>query len=506
MRHARRPAAGRALWAAAVGVLASVRLATGQCPDGTPPPCRAQAAQPPARSIAVLTFENLTRDTSAQYLAEGLPDQILTRLGAVERLTVVSRTVVRRLRNADQLSVQQIGRAVNAAYLVNGTVRAAGGRVRVSVEALRSASGEAIWSQTFDRAADSLLGIEETVATEVAAGVAGRLSPQERRALGSRVTTNSRAYEQFLRGNVLLIRRSTGTLRDAITAYRAAATADPSFADAWGRLAYAYALCWGWECRNDMDSLLVLSREAVDRALRLDPRSSDGWMGRAYMLAIGYMAARRFPDDTLLASLAAFRRAVELDPRNDEAWHQYGHVVAYVSDSASLDALRRALTLDPARAVTYQGLSFTYYLMGRIDRALATIDSAVALEPDGPLRYWRVLYRVAAGDTAGAVVDARATPGLWTGPPALAAFARDTAAIAAMDARAARPGCDPESAVYLAWAGRHEQAVPHVLACGASLWTRRWLRLPALAPLASDPRVQALRAGSDSILARAGWR
>src|SRR5512142_2508256 len=95
--------------------------ALAQCPDGTPPPCT-QAAAPPARSIAVLTFENVTRDTSAQYLAEGLADQIFTRLGSVSRLTMISRTAVRRLRSPEQLSVQQLGRALNAAYLLSGSV------------------------------------------------------------------------------------------------------------------------------------------------------------------------------------------------------------------------------------------------------------------------------------------------------------------------------------------------------------------------------------------------
>jgi TolB-like protein len=496
----------RALCLAALGVLASWRPAPAQCPDGTPPPCRSPAAPPPARSVAVLTFENVSRDTAAQYLAEGLPDQILTRLRGVERLILISRTAVRRLRDPERLSIQQIGRALNAAFLVNGTVRAAGGRVRVSVEALRSASGEAIWAQTFDRAADSLLGIEEAVATEVAAGVAGRLSPQERRGLVSRRTGSSRAYEQFLRGNVLLVRRTIAAFRDAITAYQAATRADPGFADAYGRLGYAYALCWAWECRSDLDSLPGFSRRAADRALQLDPRSSDGWMGRAYALAVGYMFGPDPSDDSLLASLAAFRRSVALDPRNDEAWHQYGHVLTFVSDSASLDALRRALELDPSRPVTYQGLSFTYYLSGRADLALAAIDSAVALDPDGPLRYWRVLYRITLGDTAGALADARATPTQWTGPPALAAFGRDSASVAAMEAAAARPGCAPGAALYLVWTGRRAPAAEHLLACGPSLWTRRWLRLPTLAPLASDPRIQALRDASDGILARAQWR
>ena len=483
-----------------------------QCPDGTPPPCAGAAAiaHPAPNSIAVLTFENTTRDTSAQYLAEGLADQICTRLGGIARLTLISRTAVRRLRSPEQLSVQQLGRMLNAAYLVNGSIRAAGGRVRVNVEAVRATTGEAVWSDAYDRASDALIGLEEAIAAEVAAGVAGRLSPQERRALGSRVTANSGAYEQFLRGNVLLARRSPAAIRDAIGAYQAATADDQGFADAFGRLAYAYALCRLWPCRSDLDSLLDLSRQASTRALHLNPRSSDGWMGRAYLLAQWSVDARVGSDDSLLASLAAFRRAVELNPRNDEAWHQYGVTLSVVSDSASLDALRRALALDPARAITYQVLSMVYYVMGSNDRALATIDSAVTLNPDGPFRAMREAYRLTGGDTAGAVTDARLTPSLVWSPAVLAVFAHDSGAVRTMEATALQSTCaGAASAVnrlYLLWTGRREQAVQHFVACAPSLWTRFWLRFPVYAPLADDPRIQALRAETERILARARWR
>ena len=509
--HGRTVAAARLLFLCVCCVCASVRVAFGQCPDGTPPPCAAAAlARPAPNSIAVLTFENITRDTSAQYLAEGLSDQILARLGGVARVTVVSRTVVRRLRSPEQLSVQQIGRALNAAYLVNGTVRAAGGRVRVQVEALRARSGEAIWSQTFDRAADSLVGIEEAVATEVVAGVAGRLSPQEQRALGSRVTASSRAYEQFLRGNVLLARRTPASLEGAAAAYRAATEADSGLVDAYARLAYAYALMENWTpgSRRDTDSLERLSRIAATRALRLNPRSSDGWMGRAYLLATFYADAGEAGDDTLLTSLAAFRRALELNPRNDEAWHQYGSILRLVSDSASIDALRRALALDPGRAVTYLDLAWNYYLMGRTDRAFTTVDSAVALDPDGPFRTLRVLVRLTAGDTAGAVADARLMPGFRYNPAVLAVFAHDSAAMRAMEGKVLQPPCRSRDALpmYLLWTGRREQVVGQLLACGPSLNVRWILRNPVYAPLADDPRIQALRAETERILARTRWR
>jgi TolB-like protein len=455
--------------------------------------------------VAVLTFENTTRDTSAQYLAEGLADQIATRLGGVARLTIISRTAVRRLRSPEQQSVQQLGRSLNAAFLVSGAIRAASGRVRVNVEAVRAATGEAVWSDAFDRAGDDLIGIEEAIATEVAAGVAGRLSPQERRALGNRVTENSRAYVQYLRGNVLMAQRSPASERNAIAAYEAATEADPDFADAYGRLGYAYSICLIQACRSDVDSLLVLSRQASTRALRLNPRSSDAWMGRGGMLAQWSVGGREGAADTLVAALTALRRAVELNPRNDEAWHRYGAGLRYVSDSASLDALRRALALDPARAVTYHDLAWTYYVMGRPDRALATIDSAVALDPEGPLRGWRAVFRLTAGDTAGAVAEARLTPGS-VGQAVLAVFAHDSAAVRAMEASAAQPVWDGVTVMYLVWTGRREEAVQRFLERGPSLSARFALRWPVYAPLADDPRIQALRAETERILARARWR
>jgi TolB-like protein len=477
----------------------------GQCPDGTPPPCAVPAARPAPNSIAVLTFENITRDTSARYLAEGLADQIATRLGGVARLTMISRSVVRRVRSPEQQSIQQLGRMLNAAYLVNGAIRAASGRVRVNVEAVRAATGEAVWSEAYDRARDDLIGIEEAVATEVAAGVAGRLSPAERRALGGRVTASSAAYEHYLRGNVLLARRTTASLRSAIVAYRAATVADSSFADAYGRLAYAYAMCANWNCAAQ-DSLLVLARQAAAHALRIDPRSSDAWMGRAYTLDAWWNWAElgNQADDSLLASLAAFRRAVALNPRNDEAWHQYGGTLEAVDDSAALDALRRALALDPARAVTYVDLSLTYARMGRLDRALETIDSALMLEPDGPFIQMRATYRLLTGDTAGAVADARLAPD--RAPEVLAVFAHDSASIQLMESRVVHPQWCDQAAVYLLWTGRREQAVRAMLNCAPSLGTRLTFRWPELAPLAADPRIQALRAETERILAKARWR
>jgi tetratricopeptide (TPR) repeat protein len=375
---------------------------------------------------------------------------------------------------------------------------------------VRAATGEAVWSQAFDRPGDDLIGVEEAIATEVAGGVAGRLSPEERRVLESRLTSSGQAYERFLRGNVLLARRGKESMRAAIVSYRAATSADPEFADAFGRLAYTYALCINWGC-GKRDSLIALSREAAMHGLRLNPRSSDAWMGRAMVLTrgVGWGGAVG-NEDSLEVCLAAFRRAVDLNPRNDEAWHQYGATLMIVNDSAAEYAMRRALALDPGRAVTYQDLSALYHLEGRNREAIALIDTAIALEPDGSFRGARAGWRLAAGDTAGALADARAVPGFMFARGILAAIGHDSASIAWLGA--IREGtmtsraCNVVAAVDWAMANERERAIGQLLGCGVNLTTRGNLRISFLKPLLDDPGLQALRAATDRVHASVRWR
>jgi TolB-like protein/Tfp pilus assembly protein PilF len=498
-------------------VLARPMLA--QCPDGTPPPCAGTGPAP--RSVAVLTFDNITRDTTAQYLAEGLADQIFTRLAQVDRLTVISRSAVRRLRNADQLSVQQMGRSLNAAYLVSGSIRMAGGRVHINVEALRAASGAAIWSSAYDRAQDDLLGLEELIATEVASGIGGRLTPQEQRGLTRRVTDNAEAYRRLLRGNVLLARRTVSDFLGAIAEYQAAIEADPALVQAHARLAYAYALCslTGFGRCIAADSALALGRRAADRAVSLDPRSSDAWLGRAYTMFLQYGQYDRDGGTTepslesLSVAFGAFRRSVELDPRNDEAWHQYGASLSGVNDSASVAYLRRAIAIDPTRAISYRDLSLTCAQAGRSADAVRLIDSAVALDPANGL-YQReaaehhLVALLAAGDTAGAREYARAHEQLEPSSAFLAALGGDSTGRRGWEARAAagNEGRFSYLPFYLMWSGQPDAAVSELLRLWSNPWRAVYMRMTWYEPLRADPRFRALLASSQLVRDRVRWR
>ena len=476
---------------------ASVRLAFAQCPDGTPPPCAgaAGASRPAPNSIAVLTFENITRDTSAQYLAEGLADQIYTRLGSVARLTMISRTAVRRMRSPEQLSVQQLGRSLNAAFLVSGSIRVAGGRVRVSAEALRAATGESIWSEAFNRASDDLIGLEEAIATEVAAGVAGRLSPQERRVLQSRVTMNSGAYEQFLRG--LQAAHNIGdeaALRSAVAFFNRAIARDSGFASAFAGKAAAWSmLADGYVTPREGYGQ---TRVAANQALARDSSQALAWA----MLANAVIAL----DLDAHEGERLARRGIALDPHG--GWSRLflsGALWAEGKTDSAIGEARLAWQSDSLFAI--QSVWYISVLVdtGHLDTAAAMIPRIRAILPPtdadplegmvlgargdwrgaARLLNWRyyggafdagmyVRARLALGDTAAAraTVDsmvAARTPGYYN-PVALA---RAYTALGDIDRG-------------IEWLGRaFEERTAMVV------WVRQY---PELAPLRADPRYAAL--------------
>jgi TolB-like protein/Tfp pilus assembly protein PilF len=401
------------LLAAALACAALVRPVWAQCPDGTPPPCRgaARTNAPPGNSIAVLTFDNLSRDTGQTYLAEGLANDISAQLGQIERLTVTSRTMVRRLPNVAAMTPQAMGRALAAAYLVSGGVQGGPNRVHVSVELLRAATGQAVWASQFDRTTADLLAIQQEIAASVAASVAGRLLPQERAALGQRSASNGEAYDHLLRGDFLLRQRTKEGAERALTEYEAAVRLDPGSARARASVGEVLGLCadWYWRCRGlGNDSLVALARAAVDSALARDSLSAEAYAARA---GIEY-------DLDHARGLVDVERAIALQPRNARFHHQRGWILAEdLRFDEAIGEYRRALTLDPALAATYEHLARIATIQRRFDDALADLDNAIRLEPEMTVVYARrAMLRAWLGDKAGMRADVAALRGRGAGP------------------------------------------------------------------------------------------
>src|SRR5438128_2818397 len=180
-----------------------------QCPDGSPPPCRIVRASPPPHSVAVLYFDNLSRDSTDLYLADGITEEIISRLGQVERLTVKPRYAVRRFRARSAVDPAGLGRTLGVTHLVTGSLQRAGPRLRVRVELVIATSGTRLWGETYDRPAGDVLAIEDDIAQAVAGEVIGRLAHAERAALAARPTRNAEAYDHYLKGNFYLSRSTS---------------------------------------------------------------------------------------------------------------------------------------------------------------------------------------------------------------------------------------------------------------------------------------------------------
>lgn len=383
-------------------VLAVARPAAAQCPDGAPPPCArpARVSAPPPNSVAVLYFDNLSADSSDAYLAEGITEEIITRLGDVERLTVKSRYAVRPFRHEVAGGPAAVGRALGVAYLVTGSVQRAGRRLRVRAELARASTGYRAWGQEYDSGDGDAFAIMADIAQHVVAGVAGSLLPTERAALGTRPTESREAFDHLLKGDVLLAQRTPVSVRQAITEYEAAGALDPALAVAWAKLSVAYGILiqrgWTADGRPPADSLSARSTAAADRALALDSTSSDTWMAQ------GYAGMVRDPL-TWQGAETGFRRAVAVNPRNAEAWHQLADLLGAMGRSAeALAAYHAAIAAEPGRPVTMLSLAS----VAPAHEGIAACDSVLALDPASANAYIiRALDRLKLGDTAGARAD-----------------------------------------------------------------------------------------------------
>ncbi|MFI5280439.1 MAG: hypothetical protein ACHQU1_08085 [Gemmatimonadales bacterium] len=326
----------------------------------------------------MLYFDNLSRDTTDAYLADGLTEQTIAQLGEVNRLTVSSRYAVRRFRgNAAPQDPAVIGRALNVTFLVTGSVQRAGPRLRVDVELLRANTGIRVWGDQYDRTATDILQLQDDIASAVATGIVGRLLPTERRAIATRTTRSPAAYDQFLRGNFYLAQRTEPTLLLAVRSYRAAVAADPSFTDALAREAYCYgnALDDEADIGVSRDSLVQLGMRTAQRAVTLDSLSSDAWM------AVAYARQGAYPT-TFEGVREAYERALRLNPRNAEAHHQFGSFLSYIGDTlAARVESERALALEPGRAVTWFGLEEVALDRHQPTEAMRLLDSARAADP-----------------------------------------------------------------------------------------------------------------------------
>jgi serine/threonine-protein kinase len=348
---------------------------------------RAPASAGGGPVVAVLPFRNLGAPTD-QYFAEGLSEEISTRLARVPRIALVSRRNAERFRGRD-LSAREIARALHATHVLDGTVRwdrrpDGSSRIRVVPALVEAEQERELWSQSYDAALADVFQVQSGIAEQVATALGVALGGRERDLVARAPTTDLLAYDHWLKGNTRLARRTPESVLQAIDEYQAALQADTGFVQARARLGYAYGLFldWGWpmagKSRSEIERLAV---ELAEGALARDSTAAETWLTKAYIMV------QRDPYH-LTGAIEAFERSLALDSTNAETHYQYGQALMILwRDQEAMGAYRRAIRLEPERPMTLVPMATLADLAGRADEARRLADSALAATASTPAPY-----------------------------------------------------------------------------------------------------------------------
>ena len=453
--------------------------------------------------VAVLFFENLSGDPSDDYVAHGLTEETIARIGRLERFTVTSRPAVRRFQGVDT-DPAEIGRALGVEYLVSGSIRRVEDRFRVTVELIEAANGVHLWGESYESDESDLLTIEENIARMVALEIAGTLEPADELLLASLPTTNPTAYRHYLRGRYLLAERNPTSVARAIAEFEAAAELDQAFAPALSGAAYGYTVFIDWEWNYEgvsRDSLFTLGFDAAQRSLERDSLTAEAWH------VIGLLEMQHNPRDFGEAA-RAYERALAIDPDDSRALHGSAAMHTRLGNlTAAADLEHRALANEPGRPISLFILFEVAYRSGHYQDARMWLDSALTVEPGFFFAYaLRGLTRLRLDDIDGAQDDGETSarfsagvdvPGLTV--LALTDIARDDEGearrrLARLEREiAARDGGTSQDALWLAMIetalGDHSAALDRLEGVpNKSAEFSFWLMLPEFDALRDDPR------------------
>jgi len=332
-----------------------------------------KSATMPAASVAVLPFVNLSADPENEFFADGITEDVITHLAKIKSLKVISRTSVMTFKKRDR-GLREIGERLGASTLLEGSVRRAGGRVRIVAQLIDCVTD--LWAETYDRDLTDIFAIQTDVALNIASALRAELSHDERSRVGRRPTDDLPAYELYLRGRNWFNQYTDEGYRRSLLDCHAAVDRDPDFTLAWAGIAGAHTeLCIGGSVGKSPEDTIVLARKAVTRALEIDEE-----LGEAH----GISALIQFAFDFDWAGAErSFLRAIELSPGSAQTHQHYGWLCSSLGrHDDALRQLRHARGLDPLVVPTDV---VTHLLRdGRIGEALEEARKSAREQPGTP--------------------------------------------------------------------------------------------------------------------------
>jgi adenylate cyclase len=331
-------------------------------------------ASPVKPSIAVLPFANMTGDPEQDYFVDGTVEEITTAISRLPWLFVIARNSSFTYKGR-AVDVKQVAHELGVRYVLEGSVRKAGDRVRITGQLIDTASGAHIWANRFDGALDDIFELQDQVASSVVGAIGPRLQSSEIERALRKPTESLDAYDLYLRALAQFWKWTPDGCGEAIDLLRRALVIDPSYATAAGLFAWCRVFQWTalLTSADEVDEGARLARQAIETG-REDPDAL--WMGG---WAIVFLAGER------AAGLGAIDRALELNPNSALAWNFSGWVQGLSNRPAfAIEALQRAMRLsplDPQRWIFYGGLAFAHLVAGRREDAIEWADRALQENP-----------------------------------------------------------------------------------------------------------------------------
>src|SRR5262245_16576347 len=330
----------------------------------------------PDKSIAVLPFENRSEDKANAYFADGIQDEILTRLSKIADLRVISRTSTRHYKSAPE-NLPEIAKQLGVAHILEGRVQKSGDTVRVNVQLIKAASDSQLWADTFDRKLSDIFSVESEVAKAIADQLQAKLSGQEEQVIAAKPTENVEAYDAYLRG-LAYSSKGVNTPANALSEqkyFREAVKLDPKFALAWALLSYVDAIGYFTTTLQATSVLREETRQAAETALSLQPNLGEAMLAQGY-----YHYACQKDYDT---ALRYFEQARHFLPNSS----QIPELLAYVARrrgqwERSESYFDEAERLNPRDASLLAQHAISYTCLRRFFEALRKFDQVLNITPD----------------------------------------------------------------------------------------------------------------------------
>ena len=332
----------------------------------------------PEKSIAVLPFENLSKDPDNAYFTDGIQEEILTRLTRISDLKVISRSSTARFKSSPE-NLPEVARKLGVAHILQGSVQRIGDQARITVQLVKATTAAHLWAETYDRKLTDVFAIESEIARAIATTLQAKLSGVEENAISARPTESNEAHQLYLRGRYFLHKRTEDALAKSVDYLNQAIAHDRNYALAYSGLAesYIYMLRLGYLPAATPKQVYEAAKTAAAKAVELDPDLAEACSS----LALIKMEC----DWDWPGSEKLFQRALELNPQLDEAHHQYSHYLMSVGRNA--DSLReslRALELNPLSLPINTHLGWHYLFARQYDEAISQCKKVFEMDPRFP--------------------------------------------------------------------------------------------------------------------------